>query len=550
MKLVKEISPSFLPSYRSVPYCYRKTGVVARLCKGLLILLKTRKLGPVLCYAFEKAHRLDPTSSGRGVRQFKTALLQRLEKGNKRVMLAKCKIFIDKYIQALQNAADKADRFWKLILRLRRKQTKMLVPYNILPLDPDSQNQAIMQYPEVNNSTLLIWVCHGQTLYKKKPDEDILDWLQTMFGFQLDDHALTDVMKKLFKNYKRWCKYLGRKSSLCLQTIQQEVQQRKLLYMGLYLLIWGEAANLRFMPECLCYIYHHMAFELYGMLAGSVSPMTGEHVKPAYGGEPEAFLKKVVTPIYETIAKEARRSKGGKAKHSQWRNYDDLNEYFWSVDCFRLGWPMRADADFFCRPPEDYKVDKYEDKKPITGDRWIGKINFVEIRSFWHIFRSFDRMWSFYILSLQAMIIISWNGSGNLGSIFEGDIFKKVLSIFITAAILKLAHAVLDIILSWKTRHSMSFYVKLRYILKAISAAAWVIVLPVTYAYSWKNPPGFAQTIKNWFGNSPSFPSLFLLAVKQQNFDACHVVVAVTTLNVHWSPLVVSHGELQDNIEA
>lgn len=46
-----------------------------------------------------------------------------------------------------------------------------------------------------------------------------------------------------------------------------------------------------------------MAFELYGMLAGNVSPMTGENVKPAYGGEEEAFLKKVVTPIYEVIAK-------------------------------------------------------------------------------------------------------------------------------------------------------------------------------------------------------------------------------------------------------
>jgi hypothetical protein len=45
-----------------------------------------------------------------------------------------------------------------------------------------------------------------------------------------------------------------------------------------------------------------MAFELYGMLAGNVSPMTGENIKPAYGGEDEAFLRKVVTPIYNVIA--------------------------------------------------------------------------------------------------------------------------------------------------------------------------------------------------------------------------------------------------------
>ncbi|XP_055817760.1 callose synthase 2 isoform X1 [Solanum dulcamara] len=535
-------------------------------------------------YAFEKAHRLDPTSSGRGVRQFKTSLLQRLEKENETTLAGRTKSdaremqsfyqhYYRKYIQALQNAADKADRarltkayqtaavlFEVLkavnlteevevadeILEAHTKvaeKTEILVPYNILPLDPDSSNQAIMSYPEIQATVTALRNTRGlpwPKTHKKKVDEDILDWLQTMFGFQkdnvanqrehlilllanvhirqfpkldqqpkLDDLALTDVMKKLFKNYKKWCKYLGRKSSLWLPTIQQEVQQRKLLYMGLYLLIWGEAANLRFMPECLCYIYHHMAFELYGMLAGSVSPMTGETIKPAYGGADEAFLRKVVTPIYNTIAKEAKRSKE-KSKHSQWRNYDDLNEYFWSVNCFRLGWPMRADADFFHLPPEELPADANE---AIKRNHWMGKINFVETRSFWHIFRSFDRMWGFFILCLQAMIIIAWNGSGQLGSIFEGDVFKRMMSIFITAAILKLAQAVLDIIMSWKSRHSMSFYVKLRYVFKAVAAAAWVVVLPVTYAYSWKNPPEFAQTIKNWFGNGSSSPSLFIIAV-------------------------------------
>lgn len=73
--------------------------------------------------------------------------------------------------------------------------------------------------------------------------------------------------------------------------------------------------------------------------------------------------------------------------------------------------------------------------------------------------------------------------------------------------------AILDVFLSWKARKVMSLHVQLRYIFKAILAAAWVIILPVTYAYTWKNPSGFAQTIKNWFGNGTGSPSLFILAV-------------------------------------
>jgi len=31
------------------------------------------------------------------------------------------------------------------------------------------------------------------------------------------------------------------------------------ILVSLYFLIWGEAANVRFLPECICYIFHHVS---------------------------------------------------------------------------------------------------------------------------------------------------------------------------------------------------------------------------------------------------------------------------------------------------
>ncbi|KAL2523766.1 Callose synthase 12 [Abeliophyllum distichum] len=200
---------------------------------------------------------------------------------------------------------------------------------------------------------------------------DLLDWLGLFFGFQgdnvknqrenlvlhlansqmrlqpppaavdsLDSGILHRFQQKLLKNYTSWCSYLGKKSQVRLPKHHNPNRQRnELLYVCLYLLIWGEAANMRFAPECLCYIYHHMAMELNYILDDHIDENTGQLFVPSTCGQ-FGFLNNIVTPFYVTIKGEVGRSRNGTAPHSAWRNYDDINEYFWSRCFQRIKWPI------------------------------------------------------------------------------------------------------------------------------------------------------------------------------------------------------------------
>ncbi|CAL0327582.1 unnamed protein product [Lupinus luteus] len=305
---------------------------------------------------------------------------------------------------------------------------------------------------------------------------------------KLDDRAVDAVMNSLFKNYKTWCKFLGRKHSLRLPQGQPEIQQRKLLYMGLYLLIWGEASNIRFMPECLCYIFHNMAYELHGLLAGNVSIVTGENIKPSYGGNDESFLRKVITPIYRVIEK--------------------LHFIFRSPDCFSLGWPMRDDGDFF-----KSTFDSVQGRKgALKKSRRTGKSYFVETRSFWHIFRSFDRVWTFYLLGLQVMVILAWKDI-SLMDLFQKDVLYNLSSIFVTAAILRLLQSILDLVLNFPGYHRWKFTDALRSFLKVTVSLIWVVVLPLLYIHSFENIPDGIKKLLSFVHQIKGIPPFYILAV-------------------------------------
>lgn len=279
-------------------------------------------------------------------------------------------------------------------------------PYNIIPIHDLLAEHPSLRFPEVRAAAAALRAVGGlrpPPYSAWREGQDLMDWLGAFFGFQRDnvrnqrEHLVlllanaqmrlssadfSDTLepriartlrRKLLRNYTTWCGFLGRRPNVY---VPDGDPRADLLFAGLHLLVWGEAANLRFVPECLCYIYHHMALELHRILEGYIDTSTGRPANPAVHGE-NAFLTRVVTPIYGVIRAEVESSRNGTAPHSAWRNYDDINEYFWRRDVFdRLGWPMEQSRQFFRTPPDRSRVRK-------TG--------FVEVRSFWNIYRSFAR---------------------------------------------------------------------------------------------------------------------------------------------------------------
>lgn len=289
----------------------------------------------------------------------------------------------------------------------------------------------------------------------------------------LSPSVLRRFRRKLLSNYTRWCDYLNVKPNVWLKkeySVSEGESRRELLYLGLYLLIWGESANLRFMPECICYIFHNMCGELNKMLEDYIDEQTGRPILLSFSGE-NAFLDRVVTPIYETVRGEVEKSRNGSMPHSTWRNYDDLNEYFWSRRCFeKLKWPINLGSNFF-----------------VTSDKVVGKTGFVEQRSFLNVFRSFDKLWIMLVLFLQAAIVVAWKERGYYPweALGDRDIQVKLMSVFITWSVLRFVKAILDGVMQFKLVSRETLWVGVRMLLKVVVSAIWIVVFIVFYVKIW-----------------------------------------------------------------
>ena len=127
---------------------------------------------------------------------------------------------------------------------------------------------------------------------------------------------------KVFSNYMKWCRYQGvpphfsRMSSVAGMSAPPSVASR-VVDLVLFFCVWGEACNIRHMPECLWFLYHKMMEEYsLGTMTSILSTtdvgmmlnggMYQQQHTPAvqqprslYAGH---FLDFVVTPIYKIVS--------------------------------------------------------------------------------------------------------------------------------------------------------------------------------------------------------------------------------------------------------
>jgi 1,3-beta-glucan synthase len=101
-------------------------------------------------------------------------------------------------------------------------------------------------------------------------------------------------------------------------------QYDRLRQIALFLLCWGEAAQVRFVPECLCFIFK-CADDYYR------SPECQNRIEPVPEG---LYLRTVVKPLYRFIRDQGYEVVEGKflkreKDHEDVIGYDDVNQLFW-----------------------------------------------------------------------------------------------------------------------------------------------------------------------------------------------------------------------------
>ena len=155
---------------------------------------------------------------------------------------------------------------------------------------------------------------------------------------------------------------------------------------ALYLLCWGEANQVRFMPETLCFIFKCADDYLQ-------SPACQQRVEPV---EEFTYLNNVITPLYQYCREQGYEICEGKyvrreRDHDKVIGYDDINQLFWypeGIERIVLNDKSRI-VDL---PPAERYLKLHE----VNWKKVFFK-TYKETRSWFHMLVNFNRIWIIHV---------------------------------------------------------------------------------------------------------------------------------------------------------
>lgn len=168
--------------------------------------------------------------------------------------------------------------------------------------------------------------------------------------------------------------------------MNQMSQHERARQVALYLCCWGEANQVRFTPECLCFIFK-CADDYF------LSPECQSRNEPVEEGD---YLNRVVTPIYKFIRNQVYEIRDGKfvkreKDHGKVIGYDDVNQLFW--------YPEGIERIIFedqTRLVDIPGPQRWAKLGEVTWDKVFFK-TYIESRSWFHMTVNFNRIWIIHL---------------------------------------------------------------------------------------------------------------------------------------------------------
>ncbi|CAG8460299.1 2147_t:CDS:2 [Acaulospora colombiana] len=168
--------------------------------------------------------------------------------------------------------------------------------------------------------------------------------------------------------------------------MRQMSHQDRVRHIALWLLLWGEAAQVRFTSECLCFIFK---------LADDYTK--GPEYKAVTQPVPEGeYLRNVVTPLYQYILDQGYKMVDGsfvkrEKDHAETIGYDDINELFWYAESIERI-VLKDKSSLMAL----HKSQRYQMLGQVDWNH-VFKKTYKEKRTWLHLAVNFTRVWILHV---------------------------------------------------------------------------------------------------------------------------------------------------------